>query len=79
MAENETPADQVRSVLVQNLEQAHKAIANCFEFFEKSIASSPLGARDQTKTFRSYVEQRTDIAEDGRANVGGELLRVLKP
>jgi hypothetical protein len=57
MAENETPADQVRSVMVQNLEQAHKAIANCFELVEKSIASSPLGAGDQTKTFRTYVER----------------------
>jgi hypothetical protein len=26
MAENETPADQVRSVMAKNLEQAHAAI-----------------------------------------------------
>jgi hypothetical protein len=57
MAENETSADQVRSVIAQNLEQAHKAITNCFEMVERNIASSPLGAADQTKTFRSYVER----------------------
>jgi hypothetical protein len=57
MAENETSADQVRSVIAQNLEQAHKTITNCFEMVERNIASSPLGAADQTKTFRSYVER----------------------
>jgi hypothetical protein len=57
MAENETPADQVRSVMAKNLEQAHGAIANCFEFVEKSISASPLGATDRTKAFRSYVLQ----------------------
>jgi hypothetical protein len=57
MAENETSADQARSVIAQNLEQAHKAITNCFEMVERNIALSPLGAADQTKTFRSYVER----------------------
>jgi hypothetical protein len=57
MAENKTPSDNVRAVMAQNLEQAHKAIANYFELVEKSIASSPLGAADQTKTFRSSVER----------------------
>ena len=57
MAENETPADQVRSVMAKNLEQAHGAIANCFEFVEKSISASPLGATDRTKAFRTYVER----------------------
>ena len=57
MAENETSADQVRSVIAQNLEQAHKTITNCFEMVERNIVSSPLGAADQTKTFRSYVER----------------------
>src|SRR6266576_5217313 len=57
MAENEMPAEQVRSVMTKNLEQAHIAIANYFQFVEKSISASPLGATDQTKTFRSYVER----------------------
>jgi hypothetical protein len=57
MAENETPADQVRSVMAKNLEQAHGAIANYFQFVEKSISASPLGATDRTKAFRSYVER----------------------
>jgi hypothetical protein len=57
MAKSEAPADQVRSVMAKNLEQAHGAIANYFQFVEKSISASPLGATDQTKTFRSYVER----------------------
>src|SRR5271168_3193658 len=57
MAESEAPADQVRSAMAKNLEQAHGAIANYFQFVEKSISASPLGATDQTKTFRSYVER----------------------
>ena len=57
MAENETPADQVRSVMAKNLEQAHAAIDNYFQFVEKSISSSPLGATDRTKAFRNYVER----------------------
>ena len=57
MSENETPADQVRSVMAKNLEQAHGAIANYFQFVEKSISASPLGATDRTKAFRSYLER----------------------
>src|SRR5258707_8258879 len=57
MADNETPADQVRSVMAKNLEQAHAAIDNYFQFVEKSISSSPLGATDRTKAFRNYVER----------------------
>ena len=57
MAENEMPAEQVRSVMTKNIEQAHGAIANYFQFVEKSISSSPLGATDRTKAFRNYVEQ----------------------
>src|ERR1700730_18023839 len=57
MAKSEAPADPVRSVMAKNLEQAHGAIANYFQFVEKSISASPLGATDQTKAFRSYVER----------------------
>jgi hypothetical protein len=57
MAEGDMPAERVRSVMTKNLEQAHGAIANYFQFVEKSISDSPLGTTDQTKTFRSCVEQ----------------------
>jgi hypothetical protein len=33
-------------VMAKNLEQAHGAIANYFQFVEKSISASPLGATD---------------------------------
>ena len=32
-------------------------MTNYFEFLEKSIAASPVGVTDQTKTFRDYVER----------------------
>jgi hypothetical protein len=57
MAENQKPADLARSMMTKNLEQAHEAIANYFRLVEKSVSSSPLGAADQTKTFRNYVER----------------------
>jgi hypothetical protein len=57
MAESEAPADQMRTVMAKNLEQAHGAIANYFQFIEKSISASPLGTTAQAKTFRSYVER----------------------
>jgi hypothetical protein len=57
MAENRTPADLARSMMTKNLEHAHEAIANYFRLVEKSISASPLGAADQTKTFRNYVER----------------------
>jgi hypothetical protein len=57
MAENQKPADPARSMMTKNLEQAHEAIANYFRLVEKSISASPLGAADQTKTFRNYVER----------------------
>jgi hypothetical protein len=43
--------------MAKNLEQAHGAIADYFQFVEKSISASPLGATDRTKAFRSYVER----------------------
>jgi hypothetical protein len=52
-----TPADQARVMMTKNLEQAHEAIANYFQLVEKTISASPLGATDQTKTFRNYVER----------------------
>jgi hypothetical protein len=57
MAESKTPADLARSMMTKNLEQAHEAITNYFRLVEKSISTSPLGATDQTKTFRNYVER----------------------
>jgi hypothetical protein len=57
MAENKTPADLARSMMTKNLEQAHEAIASYFRLVEQGISASPLGATDQTKTFRSYMEQ----------------------
>jgi len=36
MAESEAPADQVRSVVATTIEQAHGAIADYFQFVEKS-------------------------------------------
>ena len=57
MADNKTPADLARSMMTKNLEQAHEAIAGYFRLVEQGISASPLGATDQTKTFRNYVEQ----------------------
>jgi hypothetical protein len=36
MAESEAPADQVRSAMAKNLQQARGAIANYFQFVERS-------------------------------------------
>ena len=70
MAENEMLAEQVRSVMTKNIEQAHGAIANYFQLVEKSISASPLGATDQTKTFRNYVERSV------AAGLSDKLLRA---
>ena len=57
MADNESPSGAVRSVLARNLEEARLAMTNYFQFVEKSMSASPLGATDQARTFRSYVER----------------------
>jgi hypothetical protein len=57
MADNEGPSDAMRSVMASNLEQARLAMTNYFQFVEKSMSASPLGATDQAKTFRRYVER----------------------
>jgi hypothetical protein len=57
MADNKNPPDAVRSVMARNLEEARLAMSNYFQFVEKSMSSSPLGATDQARTFRSYVER----------------------
>ena len=44
-------------MMAHNIEQARGAMTNYFQFLEKSMSASPLGATDQAKTFRSYVER----------------------
>lgn len=57
MTEYENPPDVVRSAMATNLEQARRAMTNYFQFVEKSMSASPLGATDQARTFISYVER----------------------
>jgi phasin family protein len=57
MADNESPSDTVRSVMAKNLAEARLAMANYLQFVERSMSASPLGATEQAKTFRGYVEQ----------------------
>jgi hypothetical protein len=44
-------------MMINNVEQAHREIANYFQFVEKAISDSPLGTTDQTKAFRASVER----------------------
>lgn len=57
MVDIEKPSDVARSMMINNVEQAHREIANYFQFVEKAISASPLGATDQTKAFRACVER----------------------
>ncbi len=57
MAEDEAPSDQVRTMMTQNIEQARRAMTNYFQFLEKSMSATPLGATDQAKNFRNYIER----------------------
>jgi phasin len=57
MAEDKAPADQVRTMMAKNLEQARGAMTNYFQFLENSMSTLPLGATDQVKTFKGYVER----------------------
>jgi hypothetical protein len=44
-------------MMAQNIEQARGAMASYFRILEKNMSKLPLGATDQAKTFRSYVER----------------------
>jgi len=57
MADIKTPSDNARAMMAQNIKQAHGAMENYFQFLEKNISALPLGATDDAKTFRSYVER----------------------
>jgi hypothetical protein len=57
MADIEKPSDVARSMMIKNVEEAHREIANYFQFVEKAISASPLGTTDQTKAFRACVER----------------------
>ena len=57
MVDIEKPSDVARSMMINNVEQAHREIANYFQFVEKAISASPLGTVDQTKAFRACVER----------------------
>src|SRR5665647_221830 len=57
MADIKTPSDNARAMMAQNIKQAHGAMENYFQFLEKNISALPLGATDDGKTFRSYVER----------------------
>jgi hypothetical protein len=43
--------------MARNLAEARLAMTNYLQFVERSMSASPLGATDQAKTFRNYVEQ----------------------
>jgi hypothetical protein len=57
MIDIEKPSDVTLSMMINNVEQAHREIANYFQFVEKAISTSPLGTTDQTKAFRACVER----------------------
>jgi phasin len=57
MAEDKAPADQVRTMMAKNLEQARGAMTSYFQFLENSMSTLPLGATDQVKAFKGYVER----------------------
>jgi hypothetical protein len=57
MVDIEKPSDVARSMMIKNVEQAHREIANYFQFVEKAISASPSGSTDQTKAFRVCVER----------------------
>jgi hypothetical protein len=57
MIDIEKQSDVTLSMMINNVEQAHREIANYFQLVEKAISVSPLGTTDQTKAFRACVER----------------------
>jgi phasin len=64
MTATENPTDALRAAMAQNLEQARKAMMNYFQFVEKSLSSSPLGANNPAQTLRKLIESNVEATFD---------------
>ena len=51
MIDIEKPSDVTLSMMINNVEQAHREISNYFQFVEKAISASPLVRRIRQKHF----------------------------
>ncbi len=50
------------AMVAQSVEQARGAMANYFQFLQKSMSASPWAGTDQTKTLRDYAERNVASA-----------------
>lgn len=64
MTATDNPGDALRSAMAQNLDAARKAMANYFQFLEKSLSASPLGTNHPAQTLRKYIESNVDATFD---------------
>lgn len=60
----DNPTDALRAAMAQNLEQARKAMANYFQFVDKSLSASPLGANNPAQALRKYIEANVEATFD---------------
>jgi hypothetical protein len=64
MTASDNPADAMRSSMAQNLDAARKAMVNYFQFVEKSLSASPLGANHPAQALRKYIEGNVEATFD---------------
>jgi hypothetical protein len=57
MPETQRQSDEARSTILNNIERSRMAMTNYFQFFEKSMSASPIGANDRTKSFIQDMER----------------------
>lgn len=81
MTATDNPGDALRSTMAQNLDAARKAMANYFQFVEKSLGSSPLGANHPAQALCKYIESNVEATFDlsGRllnAHDIGDVMRI---
>lgn len=81
MTATDSPSDALRSTMAQNLDTARKAMANYFQFVEKSLAASPLGDNSPAQALRKYIENNVEAAFELsdrllHAHDIGEVMRI---
>lgn len=57
-------SQDMSGMMAQNFEQAHKAMENYLQFFQKSMSAVPWGKTELSEKVKSYAEQNVAAAFD---------------
>jgi hypothetical protein len=64
MTATDNPGDAIRGAMAQNLDAARKAMENYFQFVEKALTASPMGANHPAQALCKYIQNSVEASFD---------------